>query len=111
MYDGILIYPLLTTALFYLGARAKLTAPITRHLPGELNEVLACPACSGAWYGMACAVFGFFTRTPFLGASAWWTLPVIALASMIWTPMLAALQEASIYRLWSEPAQDQQPNP
>ena len=96
MYDGILIYPLITAALFYLFARAVITEPIWSRFPKFLHELTQCPACAGAWYGLGCGWVGYYFGIPFFGSMRWTAPFIIALMSLVWTPILVALHELAI---------------
>lgn len=102
MIDGIFIYPLLTAAIYHLGARALITHWLWSRYPDWLDSGARCPACSGFWYGIACGLLGILTGTPFLGSTAWWAIPIIGLASIIWTPIIAAAQEKAILAIGAE---------
>ena len=52
----LLLLPLITTFLWYLGAAATITLRVRMLLPQKLNELLFCPACSGFWYGLAAGI-------------------------------------------------------
>lgn len=86
--------PFLTTALYYLLARAILTEWLWSKYPPRMDRFFSCAACSGFWYGL------FFALVLIPGASDKWLEPggpvCIGLASMVWTPILAGLQEFSI---------------
>lgn len=100
MYDGIFIYPLLTTALFYLFARAVITEWLWSRFPAWLQYVTQCPACSGFWYGIACAAIGIYVfDKPFLGRTNWYVIIDVGLMSIVWTPILGALHEFSMRAL------------
>lgn len=96
MLDGIILYPLLTVALFHLGARAVITQPIWSRFPDWLYKLAQCSACAGTWYGFMCADVGLVLGVPFLGSTAWWTIPIAGLCGMVWTPIIAALHEFSM---------------
>ncbi len=85
----ILLLPLVTTFLYYLGAAARVTLPLRALLPGAVNEFLVCPACSGFWYGLAVGIYvqarhlsGLPPEVVIIGTAA---------ASSVWTPYGAAL--------------------
>lgn len=100
MYDGIFIYPLLTTALFYLFARATITQWLWSRSPAWLSAMTQCAACAGFWYGGICAAVGIYGfDKPFLGRSDWWVIIDAGLASIVWTPIIAALHEFSMRAL------------
>ena len=52
----LVLYALLTTSAYYLGARAVLTRPLWSRYPGWLDALMGCAACAGAWYGAAGAL-------------------------------------------------------
>lgn len=90
----LLLYPLLTTALYYLGSRAKITQFIWRRYPKWLDGYMVCSACVGTAYGVGVAlVGGLYFHLPFLVLPGchWITPVVVGLCSMVWTPVLAAL--------------------
>jgi hypothetical protein len=99
MFDGILIYPLLTAALYYLGGRALVTQFLWSRYPPRFDAFMQCAACTGFWYGTGLGVTGFITGTPFLGSTAWWTPVVIGLAAIVWTPIIANAHEAALQQL------------
>lgn len=96
MYDGILIYPFLTVALYHLLARAMITKFLWSRFPDWLSTVTQCPSCSGFWYGVMVASLGLSLDVSFLGSQAWWTIIVVGLAALVWTPIGAALHEFAI---------------
>ncbi len=99
MIDGILIYPLLTAALYYLGARALVTKWLWSRYPKKLDDFMNCAACSGFWYGVTVGLVGHAAGVPFLGSTAWSVVVVIGLASVIWTPVVANLHDRAIAQL------------
>ncbi len=96
--SAVLLYALLSTAAFYLGSRATITSWLWTRYPRWLVKLADCAACSGFHYGaIVAAVFRFDV----FGLSGWATIPVVALSSMIWTPLLAALHQMAMDRLGS----------
>ncbi len=91
-----LIAPLLTTALYHLGARAMITQPLWSRYPAWLDKVAQCAACSGFWYGVLIAVLGAVFNISFLGMTGWGMIPIVGLCSLVWTPLLAAKQEQAL---------------
>lgn len=81
-------YALVGAALFYLSARAVVTRWLWSRYPAWLDGLMSCASCSGFWFaiGLHAAV-----RWPFLGVTWYWSWPLIALAAVIWTPLVAAL--------------------
>ena len=90
---GITIYPLLTTAAFYLLAQAHLTSFLWSRYPPTLDKFMGCPACTGFWYGLGCGALGRWLDIAFLGLDTqhWLTPVLIGLCSIIWTPLVSNL--------------------
>jgi hypothetical protein len=91
---ALLLYPLLTAALFYLGSRAGVTRWLWSRYPAGFGRFRDCASCSGFWYGIAVAAAGGFgLELDFLELSGddWRTLVVVGLASLAWTPVVAYL--------------------
>lgn len=101
-----LLYPLLTTALYYLFARAEVTRWLWSRYPAWLDGPVWCAACSGTWYGVAC--YGLLRlHVPFFGLEpSWWVAAIAGLCSLVWTPLLAALHDSAMGRLGSPPEKD-----
>lgn len=92
------LYPLLTTALYYLAGRAKVTEWAWSRYPPWLEYFTLCAACSGFWYGAGvAAVF----RQDFLGlpGDAVYTPIVTGLCATVWTPPLAFVMVYTWMRL------------
>lgn len=104
---ALVLYPLLCAALYYLAAHALITRWLWSRYPDWLDGFLSCAACSGFWYGAALAAFvGRPLGLDLLGLSAahWATIPLVALASVVWTPLVAwALLRALGSSLAEEP--------
>lgn len=101
---SILVYPLLSVALFYLGSRALITSFLWRHYPPKFAAFMDCSACTGFWYGLVLA----FTLGPYAHIDAFGLpahnpiLPlIIGLCSIVWTPMVGGLMQAGFDRLGS----------
>lgn len=89
-----ILYALLTTCLYYLGVRAKITHWLWSRYPKWLDNFMMCSACSGFWYGLVVAFgIGWWRELPFLGLPGrlWITPIVIAFCSIVWTPIIAAI--------------------
>lgn len=98
------VYPLLTAALFYLGSRAVITQFIWSRYPSGLAALMDCAACSGTWYGLGVAVaVGNAAKLNFgqLAYDSWYTPPIVALCSMVWTPIVANVLQRSLFGLGS----------
>jgi hypothetical protein len=111
MFDGFLIYPLLTVALYYLGARAMITQFLWSRYSPRVDAFMQCAACAGFWYGVGLGIAGLVTDTPFIGSLAWWTPIAAGLASVVWTPILADVHEAALLRLSGSASAGENPLP
>jgi hypothetical protein len=102
---GLVLYPLLCAALYYLFARATLTEPLSSRYPDWLASFLACSACSGFWYGLGCAAVGAWQEWSFVGLAP--RSPVTAigcgLCAVVWTPLVSALHVKALYYLQNDP--------
>lgn len=100
-----LIFPLLTVALYYLGARAKVTHWLWSRYPHWLDSFMVCAACSGFWYGVFIAIFGGYYGLSFVGIDL--TKPesviIVGLCSLVWTPLLAWLHVSALEHLEMPP--------
>lgn len=85
------LYALLTTATYYLGAHAQVTSWLWSRYPPGVDRFMYCAACAGTWYGAGWGAVGAWREWPFLGLPGRDALTVIcvAAASMVWTPVLA----------------------
>lgn len=101
---SIILYPLVTAALFYLGSRALITRFLWSRYPLRLGAFMDCAACSGTWYGgLVAYIGGYHLGLPFLempGASPA-TVIAAAIASMTWTPIVAAIMQWALDYLGS----------
>lgn len=89
----IILYPLLCCAFYYLGAQATITEFLWSRYPARLDAFMSCPACTGFWYGGACAGLGWWQGWAFLGLEGrhWLTPVLVAFCSIVWTPLVSAL--------------------
>lgn len=96
---GAILYPLLCACAYYLGAAAKITAWLWSRYPRGFDEFMVCPACSGFWYGLACAGVGAWLRLDFLGLPprSGYTWLLVALCAIVWTPLVSRLHLASLH--------------
>lgn len=86
------LYPVLATSFYMLGARDLITRPFWSRYPVVVDKFMTCPACSGTWYGAALALGGGYMGWPFFGLPGWSpvTIVVVALYTKILTPIIAA---------------------
>jgi hypothetical protein len=104
-----LLYPLLTTAAYYLLSRAVITRWLWSRYPTWLDHYTMCAACSGFLYGVAvaCAI-GWTQDLPFLGLDGrfWLTPVVVGLGSIVWTPILADVHVRALLQLGGDVSAD-----
>lgn len=96
----IIVYALLTSAAHYLGSRAMITRWLWSRYPPRLARFFDCAACSGFWYGLAAAAI-LRVPLPSIRLPEWGSCMVIALCSIVWTPLVAGFMQASFERLGS----------
>ena len=99
---SLVLYSLLTTALYYLFARAMITKPLWSRYPGWLDYYTTCAACSGFLYGVTVAfAIGWTQDLPFLGLSGrFWMTPIaVGLGSLVWTPILGDFHVRALFQL------------
>ena len=101
----VLLYPLLTAALYYLGSRAKVTQWLWSRYPAGFASFMDCAACTGFWYGMGVeiALREFVAYVEFSPI-------VVGLCALVWTPMIAALMQHSLFTLGSAVDADVSPS-
>lgn len=100
--ETLLLYMLLTSAAYYLLARAMITQWLWSRYPAKLDYYTLCAACAGFLYGVIVALaIGFPLDLPLLGLSGrHWLTPIISgLGSMVWTPVVAYLQIGALGQL------------
>lgn len=85
----LLLFPFVTTFLWYLGSAATITLPIRERLPTSLNQFLLCPACSGFWYGLGLGAYAIARDLTVWPPEL--TLVGMACASGVWTAYGAGL--------------------
>ena len=94
------MYGLITSAFYYLGSRAKITEFIWSRYPRGIDKFMLCAACTGFWYGLGVAlVIGWTFEMPFLGLPGrfWLTPIVVAITSIVFTPLFASAHVNSLY--------------
>lgn len=100
--ESLVLYALLTTAVYYLLAKAMITRWLWSRYPTWLDYYTSCAACSGFLYGGAVGLsIGWTLDLPFLGLDGrFWITPIaIALGSTVWTPILANLHVQALLTL------------
>jgi len=104
--ETLFIYSLLTSAAFYLGSRAKITAFVWSRYPRKLASFMDCAACTGFWYGL---VFGALLSAylPIGSIPGGVYVIVVALCSIVTTPIVAGLMQAGFERLGSAISDDE----
>jgi hypothetical protein len=91
----------LTSAAFYLGTRAVLTSWLWSRYPRPFARFMDCAACSGGWFGFTVgvlALMGYLPLPEFLPAR-WYTVIVIGLCSIVWTPIVSGLMQKGFENL------------
>lgn len=110
--QNLVIYALLCTALFYLGARAMITRFLWSRYTPRLAQWADCPACSGTWYGLALSMsVGWYYELdigPF-AAQSWITPLIVAACMMVLVPMVAALMEIGFQTVGSTVGAEEPP--
>lgn len=107
--DAAILIAFITPALFHLGARATLTAPIHRRYSPALARFMNCAACAGGWYGILAAAVFLVAGWSVFGSTSPLMIPITGLAAITWTPIAVDLQEAALVRLSAPPAPDYTP--
>ena len=103
-FETLILYALVTPALYYLGSQALITQWLWGRYPHRVDTFMSCAACSGTWYGVALALVGWWQRWPFLGLPprSVLTVALVGLASCFWTPVLARKMLDSLLYAHSE---------
>lgn len=92
------LYVTISTALYYLLARAKITEWAWRRFPPWLEYWTLCAACSGTAYAAGtAALLGRYYDLPLLGFPGDHPLaiPIAGALGMVFTPIVAYLQVLS----------------
>ncbi len=92
----LILFSLISTALWYLGSRALVTRWLWSKYPKPLSEFMDCPACVGFWWGLLLD----WQVSPHVGGHAlglpsWpiWTLILTGLCLLVTTPIVAGLMQ------------------
>ncbi|MGH7178283.1 MAG: hypothetical protein ACREJC_12960 [Tepidisphaeraceae bacterium] len=97
------VYALITAALFYLGSRALITRWLWSRYPPGFAKFMDCAACSGFWYGLivgAIDTWGIKVGPQVFGRE-WYAPVIVALCSVVWTPIVAGYMQLGFERLGS----------
>lgn len=108
----IVAYVLATTALYYLGSRARITSFLWSRYPKWLDTLMLCSACVGAWFGFALGGLGAWREWSYLGLPGrdGFTVALVGLGSMVWTPIMAALHLWALDRVAAAPPEPEPPD-
>ena len=88
------LYTLIAAALFYLGSRAMITAPVWQRYPPAFARFMDCPACTGFWWGCLSHLYLGRVFGVGIGPLPWWrveTLIVAGLCTLVLTPIVTGL--------------------
>jgi hypothetical protein len=102
--SALILYSLLSAALFYLGSRAIVTRWLWSRYPPRFASFMDCAACTGAWLGAILAtVLGRHVPIDVfeLSALAWYTPIVVGLCMIVLTPIVAGLMQRGLDSLGS----------
>lgn len=100
--ETLLLYALLTTAVYYLLAKAMITRWLWSRYPAWLDYYTSCAACSGFLYGGVIAfAIGWPLNLSLLGipGRSWIAPTIAAFGSLVWTPILANLHIQALLAL------------
>jgi hypothetical protein len=85
--------------MFYLSSRALITRAIWTRYPFALAVFMDCPACTGFWFGLLCAMtIGWFRDLSFLGLPGGWigTPIIVGVCMIVATPITAGLMQRAL---------------
>lgn len=104
--SALILYALLTPALWYLFSRAVLTERLwswyEKKFP-RFGEFMKCAACAGTWWGFVVGAFGHkVLDLRFLEIDSRWSFLLVGLCAMWWTPVLAAVHDRAMRWLGGE---------
>lgn len=90
---------LIVTALYFLGSRTVITQPLWSRYPKGFAKFMDCPMCAPTWYGLLVSIVAVCLDYTYPGLSNWHAPFVIALSSMVITPLTAAIVEFSVEKV------------
>lgn len=100
----LVIFALLSTALYYLGSRALITRWLWSRYPSAIAHFMDCAACSGFWYGFFLSL-AYGDEHAFDGAltlpsnqvlRAFMTSSIVGLCMLVLTPLVAGLMQYAL---------------
>ena len=105
---GIILYPLICVALYYLGSQALITEFLWGRYPPKLDAFMSCPACTGFWFGLLCSGLGWWLQIPFLSLDPrhFATPLLVGLSAIVWR--FQATSPVSACSATIEPRKEQQ---
>ena len=104
---GVLVlYALLTASVWYLLARARITAPLWSRYPKRVAILVDCASCCGFYLGIIVSA-ALQENIFFLAGGAWTTHVVVGLLAIVWTPLVASLHQAAMYSLGTALPEDE----
>ena len=96
-FIAIMLYPLFTAAMFYLGSRAVITKWLWSRYPYWIDYYLSCAACCGALYGAIVSYIGEkYLHLTFLEMTGVKAHIIVAIGAMVWTPIVAYHHNAAL---------------
>lgn len=101
---ALVLYALLSTAMWYLGSRALITSAIWSRYPPRFASFMDCSACTGFWWGYVFAfVVGRHADLLFIGlpADAPYTPFVVGLCMIAIVPIGAGLMQWGLWQAGS----------
>jgi hypothetical protein len=90
---------ILTSGIHWAIGRSKIAQPLWSRAKGKLAELLACPACSGWWIGIALGLLGltpiltqfYIANVLLTGLLGLWTAPIFE-AAFLWGLSISAIE-------------------
>ena len=110
--ESLIIYSLLSTAMYYLGSRAIITRRLWLAYPPAVARFADCPACIGTWYGLglSMSVGWYYDLDVFMFKAHDWATPiVVAFCMMVLVPMVAGLMQHSLNVVGTAVPDDHEP--
>lgn len=102
---ALLLYTLLSAAMFYLGSRAVITSFLWSRYPRRFASFMDCAACTGFWWGVSFACYFRFDVLGLDGRAE--TTPIfVGLCSIVLTPIAAGLMQRGLDSLGSAVADE-----